>query len=223
MRRIDAALLFPLLLTVFLAVPAGAAEPVKTNEPGKTPPPESVQALLFEAGGGLNACSGEFCTEGGPSWGVDLTALYRMHRNFAVGFNVHYGRFAPDKIDTMYDYVINFEARGILPLGSRLELFGAAAFGYATTYADGVFDEEDGKQLIFRATGVTAGVVAGFSAQVTERLHVGVVGRFWMPNWSDTCFYEADGGQCTEPEGLEFEFEMMPWYAGLFVRYELPY
>jgi len=238
MRRIDAALLFSLLLTVVCA-PARAAEPAAPAAPEAAPPttptaPEaappaapkatpSTSALLFEGGGGLNACSGEFCTKGGPSWGVDLTALYRMNRHFALGFNVHYGRMAPDQIDTLYDYVINFEARGILPLGSRLELFASAAFGYATTYADGVFDEEDGKYLIFRATGVTLGAVAGLSVRVAERLHVGLVGRFWAPNWSDACFYEADGGECTEPEDLEFEFEMMPWYAGLFVRYELPY
>ena len=234
MRRLSTGFVLVLFLTVFGARAHGT-EPVapvapEAAKPMAPTPPEAPaapvlpsRALLFEGGGGLNACAGDFCTEGAPSWGVDLTGMYRMHENFGLGFNVHYGRMAPDKLDTMYFYVLNFEARGILPLGSRLNLFASANFGYMTSYIDGKFEEEDNKFMIFRATGVTVGATAGFSVRVSERFHVGVSGRFWFPNWSDACFYEADGGECSEPSDLTFEFEMMPWYAGLFVQYELPY
>ncbi|PKN24276.1 MAG: hypothetical protein CVU65_12210 [Deltaproteobacteria bacterium HGW-Deltaproteobacteria-22] len=220
MRRSYTGILFVLFLTA-LGAPARAAEPVGSDKPAEAQRP--TNSLLFEGGGGLNACSGDFCTEGGPSWGVDLTGLYRMHRNFGLGFNVHYGRMAPDKLDTMYYYVLNFEARGILPLGSRLALFASGNFGYMTTYVDGTFEDQDNKFLIFRATGVTVGATAGFTVRVSERFHVGVMGRFWLPNWSDACFYEADGGECREPQDSEIDLDMKPWYAGFFVQYELPY
>jgi len=220
MRRFYTGFLVVLFLSAFGAR-ANAADPAGADKPTGSDKPST--SLLFEGGGGLNACSGDFCTDGGPSWGADLTGMYRMHRNFGLGFNVHYGRMAPDKLDTMYFYVLNFEARAILPLGSRLELFAAGNFGYMTTYVDGKFEEEDNKFMIFRATGVTVGASAGFTVRVTERFHVGLQGRFWIPNWSDACFYEADGGECREPADLTFTFDMKPWYAGFFVQYELPY
>ncbi len=180
------------------------------------------QALLFEGGLGINACFGEVCDEGGPWVGVDLAAMYRMHRHFGVGINFHYGRFEPEKLDTQYYYVLNFEGRGILPIGSRMNLFAGVNFGYVTTYSDGFFESED-KFLIFRATGPTFGAGAGVSFRVTERLHLGVHGRVWFPIWSDACFYEADGGECREPQDLDIKFDMKPWFAGLFLQYELPY
>ena len=184
---------------------------------------ETPRSLIFEGSAGVNACSGDFCSEGGPSVGIGFTGMYRMHPNFALGLNVHYGRFDADNLDLMYDYVVNFEARGILPLGSRLRLFGGGNFGYVTTYAEGVFDEDDDVFRIFRATGVTFGVHAGLSVRLTERIHAGVLARFWVPVWSDACFYEADGGECREPHELEFDFDMLPWFAGVFLQYELPY
>ncbi len=177
--------------------------------------------LMLEAGGGLNACAGDSCKEGGPSGGLDFTGVIGLNPHFGVGFNVHYGLLAPDKLDTMYYYILNFEARGILPLG-RLQLFGSLNFGYVTTYMDGNFETNDDKFMVFRATGVTAGATAGLAVRLTRRVSLGVLGRFWVPNWSDACAYEENGGKCMEPSELDVKLDMYPWYAGLFVQYELP-
>jgi hypothetical protein len=199
-----------LFLACFLTTPSAYAK----DAPGHT--------LSLEAGGGLNACAGDTCKEGGPSGGLDFTGLVGINSHFGMGFNVHYGLLSPDKLDTMYYYVLNFEARGILPLGSRLNLFGSLNFGYVTTYMDGNFEDNNNKYMIFRATGVTAGATAGLSVRISQRISLGLMGRFWLPNWSDACVYEELGGKCMEPSELDVELDMKPWYAGLFVQYTLP-
>ena len=178
--------------------------------------------ISLEAGGGLNACAGDSCKEGGPSGGLDFTGMVGINPHFGIGFNVHYGLLSPDKLDTMYYHILNFEARGILPVGSRVKLFGSLNFGYVTTYMDGVFEDNDNKYMVFRATGVTAGATAGLAVRITERFSLGVLGRLWVPNWTEACAYEELGGQCMEPSDLDVKLDMNPWYAGMFVQYELP-
>lgn len=180
----------------------------------------SSSTLFIEAGGGINACAGDTCKEGSPSAGLDITGIVGIHSHFGVGFNVHYGLLSPDKLDTMYYYILNFEARGILPVGKWLSLFGSLNFGYVTTYMDGVFEDNDNKYMIFRATGVTAGATAGVSVSISQRVSMGVIGRFWFPNWSEACAYEELGGKCMEPSDLDVKLDMKPWYAGLFVQYK---
>lgn len=146
--------------------------------------------FALELGLGVSGCTGD-CRDVGfkPMVGQRVAALFRLGRYFELGLHVDTMMLELEGADTTFALMIAPEARVVVPVHPRLEIWGALAGGYINHYIKGP------RGTVF-SHGFGLGFGAGVQFYVIPRIAIGASVWFYAPFFNEQCFDTVDTDGC---------------------------